>query len=165
MFRMTTQEYQLFLQKVGKTGASSGMMPSNVPKSPKYRNRRVFVYEDGFVACEKSTSHGALKERYDSIKEYQRGKTLQLLERAGKISNLRRQVPLVIQAAFTDRDGKKHRALLYKADYAYIESGVEVIEDVKGFDKRTQKFICTEAFSLKWKQLQFIYSDKIFRLH
>lgn len=52
--RMTADEFRLFLAE-------------NARKKPhKHRNRIVYIYEDGFVANEKSDVHGRLIERYDS---------------------------------------------------------------------------------------------------
>lgn len=45
-----------------------------------------------------------------------------------------------------------------------MEDGVRVIEDVKAFDKKTQKFRTTETFNIKWKLLQAKYPNYKFRL-
>jgi hypothetical protein len=78
-------------------------------KRPKYRNLRVTV--DG--------------ETYDSKKEAARGKELALLARAGKIVNLRRQVPFKLTS---------HGKLIcvYYADFYFEEpDGTAHIQDVK----------------------------------
>lgn len=77
----------------------------------KYRNQRTVV--DGIV--------------FDSHKEACRWCELRLLERAGEIQSLQRQV------AFELIPKSRHgRAIRYVADFVYIESGQQVIEDVKG---------------------------------
>lgn len=169
MLRMSMQEYQMLLNGRGSaspTESSSGKTGSSKPSKPrKYRNVKVYVYADGFAAAEKLEGHGEIKERFDSVKEHRRCQELRLLEKAGRISNLQLQTPLLIAPAFTDRDGKKHRAVVYRADFTYEEDGQEVVEDVKGYSKEKQKYLCTEAFRLKWKMLQQLYPDKAFRLY
>ena len=130
---------------------------------PKYRNKKIYVYEDGFVSEGKCGGHGEC-EVFDSQKEYTRFKQLQLLERSGAVSTLSRQVPFVILEAFTSGDGIRHKAIVYYADFTYEENGREIVEDVKGVDRKTGRPVCTEAFRLKWKLLQAKYPEKIFRI-
>lgn len=139
-------------------------------KPNKHKNNKVYVYYDNYVGIgAKENSHGLVREQYDSQKEYMRHKELILLERAGKISNLKRQVPIEVFAGYTDSAGKQIKAVIYKADFCYdtIENGnnVSVIEDVKGQDKKTGKYLTTEAFRLKWKMLKARYPNKQFRLY
>lgn len=135
-------------------------------KPSKHHNEKVYVYEDGVVAdSPKLTAHGKIVEEYDSRKEYARSRELLLLKRAGKISNLKRQAELVIQEAFTTPDGKKHRPIVYKADFVYERDGEKVIEDVKGQDGKTGKYQMTEAFRLKWKLLQAKYPGFKFEIY
>jgi len=145
---MSATEYKTFLEKDS---------PS------KYHNKKIYVYEDGFVCGSRCNGHGKY-EIFDSQKEYERYNQLRLLERTGAISTLSRQIPLVIQEAFTSGDGVKHRPITYRADFMYEERGRVVVEDVKGIDKATGKPVCTEAFKLKWKLLQAKYPNKIFRI-
>jgi Protein of unknown function (DUF1064) len=73
---------------------------------------------------------------FDSQREATRWAELKLLERAGQITTLRRQVniPLVGQAGpiLTDKQTKQRD---YIADFVYFDCalGVEVIEDAKGY--------------------------------
>lgn len=74
---------------------------------------------------------------YDSRKEAKRGAQLELLQRAGKITNLTKQVKfeLIPSQWMFDKSGKKkciERAVIYKADFQYIENGQLIVEDVKG---------------------------------
>ncbi len=151
--RMSAKEYREYLAK------------ESARKPAKHRNKRVYVYEDGFVGNGKAPGHGKLKEHFDSVKEYERCKELRLLERAGCISGLREQVPFVLMPEFIDSSGKKHREAVYRADFVYSENGVEVVEDVKGFDEKTGKYRTTETFRLKWKLLMANYPDRVFRLY
>lgn len=135
-------------------------------KPNKHHNCKVYVFEDGFVSETKDVEqHGNIVAQYDSKKEFMRHKELLLLQRAGKISELKTQVPMVVAEEFTDKDGKKHRAIVYRADFTYTRDGKEIVEDVKGLDKKTGKYQTTEGFRIKWKLLQAKYPEKIFELY
>lgn len=167
MLTLTEQEYLNLVAKRNQYFESAeSHFPADAPKKKpsKYRNTKVYVYEDGYVSTEKTDGHGGLKEKFDSIKEYNRCVQLRMLERAGKISGLKQQVPFLISSAFIDKVGKKHQAIVYRADFVYVEDGEEVVEDVKGYSEQKKKYLCTEAFQLKWKLLQQKYQDKIFRI-
>ena len=68
---------------------------------------------------------------FDSKKELARYKELELLERAGEISNLRRQVEFEL---IPKQPGE--RKAVYTADFVYTENGKEIVEDVKGMKTR-----------------------------
>lgn len=91
-------------------------------------------------------------ETFDSIKEYQRWRELKLMERAGEITDLKRQVKFKLLP--TEREpvcemssqgkfkkGKIiERGVDYVADFVYKNRlGFEVVEDVKGV--RTREYI------------------------
>ena len=98
-------------------------------KESKYGARKVTV--DGF--------------KFDSKREAARYGELCLLEKAGKITNLQRQVKFVLiptQYAIVD-DGKGNakrkcieKECSYVADFVYIMDGKKVVEDAKGFKTR-----------------------------
>jgi hypothetical protein len=92
----------------------------------KYRNQKTIV--DGIT--------------FDSKKEANRWAELKLLERAGKITFLQRQVSYVLVPKQV-RDGKMiERPVVYKADFAYKdENGEDVVEDVKSPATKTQVYI------------------------
>ena len=69
---------------------------------------------------------------FDSKKEAQRFMELQLLERAGEISNLRRQVKIDLMGQHRPLYTRTGRKMRLTIDYAYVEDGVEVLEDSKG---------------------------------
>jgi hypothetical protein len=81
-----------------------------------------------FNAIAVETEYG----RFDSKLEYQRFLELQLMERAGLISDLRRQIkyPLVLGDTLV---------CTYIADFVYLKNGTEVVEDSKGF--RTREYL------------------------
>ena len=83
------------------------------------------------------TKYGAKKTQvgevtFDSKKEAQRFMELQLLERAGEISNLRRQVKIDLMGQHRPLYTRTGRKMRLTIDYAYFEDGVEVLEDSKG---------------------------------
>lgn len=102
-------------------------------------------------------------EIYDSVKEFERGNELKLLERAGRISDLRRQVSLIISPEAKIND-EIIKCISYKADYMYIRNGKTVVEDVKPFDRKTQKYRLTKDFTIKWKLLKTRYKDYLFEI-
>lgn len=109
----------------------------------KYGNRKVEV--NGII--------------FDSVKEANRYRELLLLEGAGTIQNLELQKKFVLipaQREFTNELDKKgnfkkgkviERECAYIADFCYIENGVYVVEDTKGF--RTKDYIIKRKLMLK----------------
>lgn len=103
----------------------------------KYHNRK--VTRDG--------------ETFDSVKEYRRFCELRLLEKAGAVTDLRRQVKFELIPA-QRIDGKVvERACSYVADFVYMENGQQVVEDAKGM--RTQEY------RLKRKLMLWVHGIRI----
>ena len=105
-------------------------------------------------------------DTFDSRKEYRRWKELTLLERAGEIANLRRQVEYVLIPVQKEPDSKGprggvkqgkviERKCSYIADFVYTDvyDGMEVVEDAKG--------VRTEAYKIKKKLMLFRYGIRI----
>ena len=93
-------------------------------------------------------------QTFDSKKEANRYQELVLLEKAGVIKNLSRQVKFVLIPSQRDKNGKViERECSYKADFKYEEDGKTVVEDVKGF--RTKEYI------IKRKLLLYQYGIRI----
>lgn len=88
--------------------------------------------------------------KFDSKKEAQRYLILQANEINGHISNLELQPEFILQDKFKYL-GKTIRAIKYKADFKYIENGIEIVEDVKGMK--------TSVYKLKKKLLLYKYPD------
>ena len=83
---------------------------------------------------------------FDSIKEYRRWCDLLLLEAAGLITNLQRQVPFELIPS-QRIDGKVvERACNYIADFAYMKDGQYIVEDTKGF--KTKDYIIKRKLML-----------------
>lgn len=86
-------------------------------------------------------------EIFDSKREYRRWCELKILERAGQISDLQRQVVYELiprQTEPYERYGKNGRRLKdgervlelpvrYIADFQYVQDGKTIVEDVKGY--------------------------------
>lgn len=73
---------------------------------------------------ERSKYGNKITNGFHSQKEARRSFDLELLESAGAISNLRRQVPFVLGGI---------PQITYVADFVYSEGGKQIAEDVKGF--------------------------------
>lgn len=72
-------------------------------------------------------------EKFDSKAECARYQALLALQRAGRISELTRQVSFVL-APKAVVAGKPKRSLIYRADFQYLDHGTKslITEDVKG---------------------------------
>lgn len=88
--------------------------------------------------------------KFDSVLEANRYQELKLLQRAKQISNLRLQVPFLLQEGFK-KNGKTHRKIEYIADFVYEENGQTIVEDTKGME--------TETFKIKQKLFEYKYPD------
>lgn len=86
-------------------------------------------------------------QKFDSKKEARRYQELLLLEKAGEIQNLCRQVKFVLIPSQRDENGKVvERECSYKADFTYEEGIKTVVEDVKGY--RTKEYIIKRKLML-----------------
>lgn len=86
---------------------------------------------------------------FDSKKEAERWCELKLMERAGVISGLVRQMPITLLPAQRNEKGKViERPVKYIADFMYTEDGKTVIEDAKGV--RTKEYIIKRKLML-WR--------------
>ena len=118
----------------------------------KYKNRRV-------------TFEG---ETYASRKELKRFQELELMQAAGRITGLRKQVKFVLIPAQYEPDwvdyskstqGRKQKGKLierevaYVADFVYLKDGEMVVEDAKGF--RTKDYI------IKRKLMLFVHGIRV----
>ncbi len=88
---------------------------------------------------------------FDSKKEAARYVDLKLLEKAGVIKDLDLQPKFQLQPTYS-KNGKKVKAIFYKADFQYFDNEKKkiVVEDVKG--------IRTREYLLKKKIFEFVYA-------
>lgn len=119
----------------------------------KYRNKKV------------TAANG---EVFDSRKEYFRWHELSLLEKAGEISQLQRQVKFELIPAkrevyerYSDKTGKRlkdgvrtlEKECSYIADFVYQQGGETIVEDTKG--------VRTEAYKIKRKLMLHVHGIRI----
>lgn len=104
-------------------------------------------------AIVKSKYNNRKTKGFDSAKEWRRNQELETLQRAGEISELKRQVPFVLMPSYkvadeTTKQGfRTIREIRYIADFTYrLKDGKKIIEDVKGMQ--------TDVFKLKRKLLE-----------
>lgn len=106
---------------------------------------------------------------FDSRKEYFRFKELSLLEKAGAIQNLKRQVKYILIPAQREapteyyqrgiKSGQPKPGKLlenecsYIADFVYKENGETIVEDTKGFK--------TKDYIIKRKLMLWIHGIRI----
>lgn len=83
---------------------------------------------------------------FDSTTEARRWQDLVLMQKAGQISGLRRQVPFEVWI-----NGKQ--ICTWFADFVYLDGGRKVVEDAKGH--------ATDVFKLKRKMVEATYGIKI----
>lgn len=100
---------------------------------------------------------------YASKKEAQRAAELQLMEKAGVITNLQEQVPFELipaQYEYFERYGKKgkrlkdgrrclERSVDYVADFVYTENDKVVVEDAKSPATRTKDYVIKRKLMLE----------------
>ncbi len=95
-------------------------------------------------------------QKFDSQKEYHRWCELRLLERAGRITDLARQVKYVLIPSQKGKDGKTiEKECSYWADFVYFDTatGEFVVEDAKG--------VKTEAYKIKKKLMLWVHGIRI----
>lgn len=81
----------------------------------------------GKVPPKRRNKYGARKTNgFDSAKEARRAAALGLMERAGEISGLRKQVKFSLAV-------NGEHVCTYTADFVYERGGKRIVEDVKGF--------------------------------
>lgn len=82
-------------------------------------------------------------QKFDSRKEAYRYEELRLMERAGAISDLRRQVSFELIPAQYVAGKCAERAVKYIADFVYVDTltGKTVVEDVKSKATKTPEYI------------------------
>ena len=85
-------------------------VPQAKAKANKYHN----------TPTERVTASGAVLH-FDSQKEARRYDVLAARLQAGQIRDLRLQVEFTLQEAYTDTEGRRVRAIRYKADFTYKE--------------------------------------------
>jgi hypothetical protein len=93
-------------------------------------------------------------QKFDSQAEHRRYRRLLLLQKAGRIQDLTRQVTFVL-APKVLINGVAKRSLIYRADFGYFDvaTGKQIVEDVKG--------TLTAVYKLKRHLMKSIYGIDI----
>lgn len=112
-------------------------MQKAVNRLSKYGNRKITI--DGIT--------------FDSRKEANRWRELSLLERAGKITGLQRQIRFELIPSQKIGGKVVERPVHYVADFVYQEDGQTVVEDTKG--------VKTKDYILKRKMMLHIHGIRI----
>lgn len=99
--------------------------------------------------------HAEKSGGYDSRREHRRALQLQLMQRAGLISDLREQVRYELIPAQRSPEGKLlERACHYVADFVYKdEHGNTIVEDTKG--------VRTDVYRIKRKLMLKVHGIRI----
>lgn len=127
-------------------------------KTPKSKYRNMKCSWEGIF----KNSRTVLK--FDSQKEMNRFHELRIMQIGQKIFNLDVQKTFVLQDSFVNRFAGIQRKITYKADFYYIENNREIVEDVKPFCKKTNKFLTTKDFNIKRKLFLLKYPNIDFRI-
>ena len=90
---------------------------------------------------------------FDSAREASRWCQLRLMERAGELWSLSRQVPFRLVPAEKGPDGRKLRELRYIADFVY--------KDVRGWHVEDSKGFRTKEYQLKKRLMWHYYGIKV----
>ena len=142
------QAMKKYMEQQARRGSMpSAVAPQDPEKARKYHNS----------PTERITPSGNVLH-FDSQKEARRYDTLISLQNQGQIRDLRLQVDFTLQEAYTDPEGRRVRAIRYRADFTYkqrdpaeeslaaskgwlCESWRLVVEDVKSRATRTRDYI------------------------
>lgn len=110
------------------------MTPPRIAKSARNKYRNIPTAVDGL--------------QFSSKKEAKRFGELKLLQRAGKISDLRLQPTFAIVVCGSN-------ICKYVADFQYVENGLVVVEDVKSTPSKTP------VYRLKKKLMKAVFNIEI----
>lgn len=109
-------------------------------KKSKYGNEKVTV--NGMVI--------------DSKKEARRYEELMVMLERGEIEDLKLQNTFTLQNAYTTPEGKRIRAITYKADFTYYKDGKFIVEDVKSPVTRKKP-----DYRMKVKMMQNVFKIEV----
>ena len=152
-------------QQARRRGPPPSPATDGQEKANKYHNK----------PTERITPSGAVLH-FQSQKEARRYDELIAMERAGQIRELRLQVDFTLQEAYTDAEGRRVRAIRYKADFVYMRQDVlaaayvdgkkvgekiawtKVVEDVKSRATKTKTYamkrkMMKERFNIDIKEV------------
>jgi hypothetical protein len=133
-------EAQLRIQ--GTVRGNSTAEPGDPKRRNKYGNR-VTVFEG---------------EKFHSEKEVRRWRDLKLLEKAGEVQDLKRQVAFELAV---QQGSCKYEICVYIADFVYRnKDGARVVEDVKGYTRG----LAYRLFLIKKKLMQALLRIEVMEI-
>jgi hypothetical protein len=91
---------------------------------------------------------------FDSRREFLRWNELVLLQKAGKISNLQRQVKFELIPSQKAEGKVVERQCSYTADFVYEQDGKVIVEDTKGF--KTKDYIIKRKLMLWLRGIRIV---------
>ena len=141
-------------QSLSSASPLSAAPPHAPAKKSKYHN----------TPTERVTASGAVL-RFDSQKEARRFDVLTARLSAGQIRDLRLQVDFTLQEAFTDTEGKRVRAIRYKADFTYWErdAAEESKAPVTGWPCDSWRFVVEDVKSKATKTAKYAMKKKLLK--
>ncbi len=113
----------------------------DLPRSQPEKYGRIKKEVDGIV--------------FDSTVEAEAWRILKLWEAAGAITELEVQPEFQLESGFVV-DGKKVRAIKYRADFLFVKDGRKTVVDVKG--------VQTQAFRIKAKMFKARFPQLVFEI-
>lgn len=109
------------------------------------------IYRSNKFGSRKVTT--ATGQTFDSVREYRRFCELNLMQRAGVISNLKCQVKYELIPSQRVDGRVVEKACTYIADFVYKKDGQTVVEDAKGHK--------TEVYRIKKKLMLYVHGIRI----
>lgn len=98
---------------------------------------------------------------YDSKWEATKAFELDMLQRAGKIKDLQRQVRFILLDGYTNNKGEKIRPVSYIADFVYTKGNEKIVMDTKSPATRTAEYrIKKKLFEYKYREYTFVEAVK-----
>lgn len=159
MTRLTQDELDKLLRDnpdVSLAGEGRATVPPPPPEE------KIYVVENHEFPRRKH-KYGAQRTQvgnliFDSKREAMHYAKLLEMQKEGLIRDLKLQPEFVLQEKFTDKTGKHHRAIVYIADFQFVEvsTGLTIVVDTKG--------MATPVFKLKLKLLLYRYPDLDFQV-
>lgn len=112
------------------------------------------------MTFKKHKYHAVKTNGYDSKKEAKRAEVLKIMQSDGIISELEEQVPYVLcekqyGVGFNNKVICLRREMKYIADFVYVQDGVCIVEDCKGFktpEYKRKKRLMKKLFDIDIKE-------------
>lgn len=155
---MTAKQYREMVQNYNSSYAKDYKKLSKDTENDKKLIRKERISDKKSKFNSKKTENKGFV--FDSAKESRRYDQLLTLEKAGKIANLYKQKPFILQPGFIDNEGHRQRSITYISDFFYYDTETKrwIVEDVKSsYTRRLPVYkIKKKMFLLRYPQYKFI---------